>query len=51
MLMQAAREFASSTGAAYLTLSTQKSNKEARALYEALGYKDERDFLTYNLAL
>lgn len=50
-LMEAAREFAASTGAIAVQLSTEKDNTVAQALYDAIGYKVEDDFLNYELTL
>ena len=50
-LLDAARDFAASTGAKRLVLSTAATNHEARALYEAYGYKKEDVFVTYKLEL
>ena len=50
-LLEAARDFAASTGAMRLVLSTAATNREARALYESCGYKEEDVFLAYKLEL
>jgi GNAT superfamily N-acetyltransferase len=50
-LMEAARDFAVSTGAKRLVLSTATANAEARALYELCGYKRDEVFLVYKLEL
>jgi GNAT superfamily N-acetyltransferase len=50
-LMEAARDFAVSTGAARLVLSTAATNREAQALYESCGYKQDDMFLVYKLEL
>ena len=50
-LLEAAREFAASTGAVRLVLSTAATNHEARALYVAFGYKKDDVFLVYKLEL
>jgi ribosomal protein S18 acetylase RimI-like enzyme len=50
-LLDAARDHAKATGAKRLVLSTAVTNREARALYEAYGYKQEDVFLVYQLEL
>jgi GNAT superfamily N-acetyltransferase len=50
-LMEAARDFAASTGARRLILSTAATNQEARALYDSCGYKQDDVFVTYKLEL
>ncbi|MEK6258653.1 MAG: GNAT family N-acetyltransferase [Planctomycetota bacterium] len=50
-LLDAARDFGKSTGAKRLVLSTANTNREARALYESNGYKQDEAFLVYNLEL
>jgi ribosomal protein S18 acetylase RimI-like enzyme len=50
-LMEAARAFASSTGAASLELATEVTNTSAQALYEDLGYARDDDFYHYALTL
>jgi GNAT superfamily N-acetyltransferase len=50
-LLGASREFAASTGAKRLVLSTAAANAEARALYESCGYKKDEVFLVYKLEL
>ncbi len=50
-LLQAARDFAASTGAMRLVLSTAATNREARALYESCGYKKDDVFVVYKLEL
>ena len=50
-LLEASREFAVSTGAKRLVLSTAATNAEARALYESCGYKKDEVFLAYKLEL
>lgn len=50
-LMEAARAFASSTGAASLELATEITNTSAQALYEDLGYERDDDFYHYALTL
>ena len=50
-LLAAAQDFAVSTGARRLVLSTAATNREARALYEACGYRQDDVFLVYKLEL
>jgi ribosomal protein S18 acetylase RimI-like enzyme len=50
-LMEAAHEFAKSTGALSITLETQIENTEAQALYEALGYSAATGFAFYSKPL
>ena len=50
-LLEAARGHGAATGAKRLVLSTAASNREARALYESFGYKQEDVFLVYKLEL
>lgn len=50
-LMEAARAFASSTGAASLELATEITNTSAQALYEDLGYARDDAFYHYALTL
>ena len=50
-LMQAARAFASATGAQRLVLSTADDNSTAQALYESLGYRRDTVFRHYELIL
>jgi ribosomal protein S18 acetylase RimI-like enzyme len=50
-LMQAARSFASETGAQRLVLSTAEDNRTAQALYESLGYRWDTVFRHYELTL
>lgn len=50
-LLDAARDHAKATGAKRLVLSTAVTNREARALYESYGYKQDDVFLTYKLEL
>jgi len=49
-LMEAARLFAVSTGAAGIELATERTNTSAQALYDALGYEQD-SFLHYALTL
>ena len=50
-LMETAKEYAKSCGAANLTLETGVENFNAQRLYESLGYKRDEAFFTYHLAL
>jgi ribosomal protein S18 acetylase RimI-like enzyme len=50
-LIAAARAYATSLGARYLTLSTAKDNATAQALYRATGWKRDEQFDEYSLAL
>lgn len=50
-LLDAVRDYGASTGAKRLVLSTATTNREARALYESCGYKQEDVFLAYKLEL
>ena len=50
-LMERARRLAKGTRAAYLTLETADSNRQAQRLYESLGWKRERGFRHYALSL
>jgi ribosomal protein S18 acetylase RimI-like enzyme len=50
-LLDAARDHALATGAKRLVLSTAAANRQARALYEAYGYKQDAVFLAYRLEL
>ena len=50
-LLDAARDHGLDTGAKRLVLSTATTNREARALYESYGYKQEDVFLVYKLEL
>jgi len=49
--MEAAREFAVSTGAVALELETERENVVAQALYDSLEYDCNEDFLHYALSL
>lgn len=51
LLMDAARQFAESTGASQLRLSTAKDNFQAKALYQELGYQLDETFDHYTLFL
>jgi GNAT superfamily N-acetyltransferase len=50
-LMNMARDFAASTGARRIVLSTAATNHEARALYESCGYQLDDVFVVYKLEL
>lgn len=50
-LMNKAREFAEQTKAKGIALETGKTNLNAQALYESLGYKVESDVFNYFLSL
>jgi ribosomal protein S18 acetylase RimI-like enzyme len=50
-ILEAARGFGVSTGAARIVLSTAVTNREARALYESYGYKLDEVFVVYKLEL
>jgi GNAT superfamily N-acetyltransferase len=50
-LLEQAREFGAQTGAARLMLRTEVSNTQAQSLYEAMGWKRDEVFYTYNLTL
>ena len=50
-LMNRARDHAVETGASAIVLSTAKTNLVGQALYESLGYVQDKEFLTYELAL
>jgi ribosomal protein S18 acetylase RimI-like enzyme len=50
-LLRAAAAYGKTAGANRLTLSTEVTNKGARALYEAEGWAMQTDFCVYNLAL
>ena len=50
-LLDAARNFAASTSAIRLVLSTAVTNHEARTLYESFGFKKDDVFLVYRLDL
>lgn len=50
-LMDAARKYASESGAGRLQLETARTNLPGQALYEELGWKKDEDFLTYHLEL
>ena len=50
-LMEAARAFAASTGAASLELATERDNAPAQALYDSLGYARDEAYWHYVLTL
>jgi ribosomal protein S18 acetylase RimI-like enzyme len=51
VLMEAARRLAIDSGADGLSLSTGTGNLTAQSLYEALGYRRDREFFHYFLPL
>lgn len=50
-LLEAAKEYALSTGAKSLELQTAPDNKDAQRLYEKNGYKADSSFFNYSLNL
>lgn len=50
LLISAAEEFASKTGAIRIVLATQISNTAAQSLYELRGYSKDKDFYHYALS-
>ena len=50
-LMLAAQAFGRAAGAVRLDLSTARSNAQAQALYESLGWQRDEVYLVYNLSL
>lgn len=50
-LMNRARDHAVEAGGAMIVLSTAKTNTIGQALYESLGYVEDRTYLTYELSL
>jgi len=50
-LLEKAREFGNAHGAVRLALSTAVDNRSAQSLYSALGWKQNTQFLNYELAL
>ena len=50
-LLEAAAEYGRKVGAVRLVLSTEVTNGAAQALYEKLGWKQNTEFYTYQLAL
>jgi GNAT superfamily N-acetyltransferase len=51
LLLSAAADFASATGAIRMSLSTQITNTTAQSIYESLGYCKDEDFYHYSLTL
>lgn len=49
-LISAATDFAKTVGAARLSLSTAITNRPAQTLYSAMGWKQDEQFLHYQLA-
>ncbi len=49
LLLETASEFAQALGAIRLELETKHDNKIAQAAYEALGWKQNADFVRYSL--
>src|SRR2546427_11895275 len=50
-LLDRARQHAIETGAKGLVLSTGVANKQAQTLYESCGWRQDDEFLQYNLVL
>ena len=50
-LMEAAREQAQAAGVIALALATEKNNTLAKALYQSLGYEQDKAFDYYELSL
>lgn len=50
-LMQRARQYALDTGARGLTLETAANNNAARTLYESLGWRENSEFVHYDLSV
>jgi ribosomal protein S18 acetylase RimI-like enzyme len=50
-LIEAAHDFARSSGAVSIQLETATDNLKAQALYESFGYHAEKDFMTYSLSM
>jgi ribosomal protein S18 acetylase RimI-like enzyme len=50
-LMNAAKNYAQSTGALRIVLATQISNATAQHLYESLGYLKDNEFYNYSLLI
>ena len=50
-LMDAAHAFAASTGAVGVELATERTNANAQALYDAIGYERDDAFWHYSLTL
>lgn len=51
ILLETAAEFARALGAVRLLLETRLDNTAAQAAYEALGWKQDTDFMNYSLEL
>jgi len=51
VLMEAAREFAVSSGAVALELATERDNTVAQALYDSLDYERVEEYLHFTLTL
>jgi GNAT superfamily N-acetyltransferase len=51
LLLRAAVNYGKAVGVVRLTLSTEVTNKSARALYEAEGWKLQTDFCVYNFGM
>jgi len=49
--MNRAGQLAEETGARAIELTTARSNTQAQALYESLGYRRDEEFFTYSLGL
>ncbi|MEM0962557.1 MAG: GNAT family N-acetyltransferase [Bacteroidota bacterium] len=50
-LLDEAHAFATSTGAAGVQLATERTNTQAQALYDDVGYQRDDDFWTYEFSL
>lgn len=50
-LLERAAGFGKEAGAAWLTLTTEVSNEQAQALYEASGWEKDTSSYTYNLSV
>ena len=50
-LLDRARRLGEETGAAGLELATARTNTPAQRLYESLGWRQEEQFLRYELGL
>ncbi len=50
-LLKHIKEFAQKNGAVKITLQTASSNISAQKLYESLGYKQEKNFISFYLDL
>lgn len=51
ILMEAAQSFGAQSGAAWMKLETAHTNLPGQALYESLGWKQDKDFRTYTFTL